>query len=98
MPARLMADRGSESHGARAVLVKRESEPIIPQRRNNPVATQQDGRKLRRYKRRWMIERTRGGTTSGAWWPATSAMFSTLKPWCIWLALSSLSKRFRDDL
>jgi transposase len=57
-PERLIADRGYDSNGARALLVKREIEPIIPKRRNNTVATHQDGRKLRRYKRRWIIERT----------------------------------------
>lgn len=57
-PERLIADRGYDSNPARALLVKREVEPIIPKRRNNKKATHQDGRKLRRYKRRWIIERT----------------------------------------
>ncbi len=57
-PKRLIADRASDSNGARTLLLKRDIEPIIPKRRNNQVATHQDGRKLRRYKRRWIIERT----------------------------------------
>jgi transposase len=57
-PQRLIADRGYDSNAARALLVKRAIEPIIPRRKNNRVATHQDGRKLRRYKRRWIIERT----------------------------------------
>jgi len=57
-PLRLIADRGYDSNAARALLVKRAIEPIIPRRRTNLVATHQDGRKLRRYKRRWIIERT----------------------------------------
>jgi transposase len=57
-PKRLIADRGYDSNKVRALLVKRKIEPIIPARRNNRVATHQDGRKLRRYKRRWIIERT----------------------------------------
>ena len=57
-PRRLIADRGYDSNKVRALLVKRDIEPIIPARRNNRVATHQDGRKLRRYKRRWIIERT----------------------------------------
>jgi transposase len=57
-PERLIADRAYDSNPARALLVKREIEPIIPRRRNNQVATHQDGRKLRRYRRRWIIERT----------------------------------------
>ena len=42
------------------MLVKRGIDPIIPRRRNNTVATHQDGRKLRRYKRRWKVERSIG--------------------------------------
>lgn len=57
-PKRLIADRGYDSNKVRALLVKRDIEPIIPARRNNRAATHQDGRKLRRYKRRWIIERT----------------------------------------
>ena len=57
-PERLIAGRGYDSNGARTLLVKREIEPIIPARSNNRVATHQDGGKLRRYKRRWIIERT----------------------------------------
>ncbi len=57
-PERLIADRADDSNPARALLVKREIEPIIPRRKNNRVATHQDGRKHRRYKRRWIIERT----------------------------------------
>lgn len=57
-PKRLIADRGYDSNPLRALLASRDIEPIIPRRRNNPKATHQDGRKLRRYRRRWIIERT----------------------------------------
>lgn len=57
-PKRLIGDRGYDSNAVRALLVKRGIEPIIPARSNNRVATHQDGRKLRRYKRRWIIERS----------------------------------------
>jgi transposase len=57
-PQRLIGDRGYDSNTVRALLVKRGIEPIIPARSNNTVATHQDGRKLRRYKRRWIIERS----------------------------------------
>jgi hypothetical protein len=73
-PERLMADHGDDSNGARALLVRREIAPIIPKRRHNTGATHQDGRKLRRDTRRWISERTPGCKTSGAWWPAPSAM------------------------
>lgn len=56
-PQRLIADRGYDSNTVRALPVKRAIEPIIPARSNNKVATHQDGRKLRRYKRSWIIER-----------------------------------------
>ena len=57
-PKRLIGDRGYDSNRLRALLVKRGIEPIIPARSNNRVATHQDGRKLRRYQRRWIIERS----------------------------------------
>jgi transposase len=57
-PDRLVADRAYDSNPLRAVLVERGIEPIIPARRNNPKATHQDGRRLRRYRHRWIIERT----------------------------------------
>jgi transposase len=57
-PQRLIGDRGYDSNPVRALLVKRGIEPIIPARSNNRVATHQDGRKMRRYKRRWIIERS----------------------------------------
>ena len=59
-PQRLIADRGYDSNAARSLLVRRGIEPIIPARINNTKATHQDGRKLRRYRRRWIIERTIG--------------------------------------
>jgi transposase len=59
-PARLIADRGYDSNAVRALLVRRGIEPIIPARITNTRATHQDGRKLRRYRRRWIVERTIG--------------------------------------
>jgi transposase len=55
---RLIADRGYDSNRVRALLVERGIEPIMPRRKHNTIATHQDGRKLRRYKRRWIIEWT----------------------------------------
>ena len=57
-PQRLIADRGYDSNTLRNELVERGIEPIIPARSNNKKATHQDGRKLKRYKHRWIIERT----------------------------------------
>ncbi len=57
-PERLVADRAYDSNALRAALVRRGIEPIIPARSNNRRATHQDGRRLRRYKHRWIVERT----------------------------------------
>jgi transposase len=57
-PDRLVLDRGYDSNELRADLAERGIEPIIPAQRNHPNATHQDGRKLRRYRRRWIVERT----------------------------------------
>jgi transposase len=53
-----MADRGYDSNPWRARLAHRGIEPIIPARRQHRRATPQDGRQLRRDRRRWMVERT----------------------------------------
>ena len=57
-PERLIADRGYDSNPLRARLARRGIEPIIPARRHHKHATPQDGRQLRRYRRRWIVERT----------------------------------------
>jgi transposase len=57
-PERLIADRRYDSNPLRARLARRGIEPIIPARSNHKRATHQDGRKLRRYRRRWIVERT----------------------------------------
>ena len=57
-PDRLILDRGYDSNGLRARLAKRGIEPIIPAQKNHPNATHQDGRKLRRYRHRWIVGRT----------------------------------------
>jgi transposase len=54
----LVLDRGYDSNGLRAWLAKRGIEPIILAQKNHPNATHQDGRKLRPYRRRWIVERT----------------------------------------
>jgi transposase len=57
-PERLILDRAYDSNTIRKDLADRGIEPIIPARKNNQRATHQDKRKLRRYKKRWKIERT----------------------------------------
>jgi transposase len=56
-PERLIYDRAADSDALRARLKRRGIELICPNRWNKKVKTQ-DGRNLRRYRRRWKIERT----------------------------------------
>ena len=56
-PKRVIADRGYDSDPLRQRL-RRGIELIVPYRGNNQHRRYQDRRKLRRYKRRWIVERT----------------------------------------
>jgi transposase len=57
-PLRLIADRGYDSDPLRKQLAARGIELIVPHRKNRRKPPTQDGRALRRYKRRWTVERT----------------------------------------
>jgi transposase len=58
-PQRLVCDKGYDSDGLRErLLLERDIDLICPHRRNRKRVPLQDGRKLRRYKRRWKVERT----------------------------------------
>jgi transposase len=57
-PERVIADRGYDSDPLRQRLKKRGIDLIAPYRKNNQGRRYEDGRKLRRYKRRWIVERT----------------------------------------
>ena len=57
-PKRLIADKGYDSDPLRDKLKKRGIELICPHRENRKRPKTQDGRKLRRKKRRWKVERT----------------------------------------
>lgn len=56
-PERLIGDRAYDSDPLDEALEERGIEMIAPHRRNRKKRKTQDGRKLRRYKRRWKIER-----------------------------------------
>ena len=56
-PERLIGDRAYDSDPLDAELAKMGIEMIAPPRNNRKKPKTQDGRKLRRYKRRWKIER-----------------------------------------
>ena len=57
-PTRLIADRGYDSDALRARLAERGITVIVPYRANRTVRPYEDGRQLRRYRHRWIIERT----------------------------------------
>jgi transposase len=56
-PARLIGDKAYDSDPLDAELAVKGIELIAPHRRNRKKSATQDGRKLRRYKRRWKVER-----------------------------------------
>src|SRR5271155_4011922 len=57
-PQRLIYDRAADGDPLRQRLTKRCIELICPHRRGRKRPATQDGRPLRRYKRRWRIERS----------------------------------------
>jgi transposase len=56
-PERLIGDKAYDSDPLDEALLDEGIEMIAPHRRNRKKEKTQDGRKLRRYKRRWKIER-----------------------------------------
>lgn len=54
----LVADRAYDSDALRARLAERGYDLVCPHRKNRKRPPTQDGRKLRRYRRRWIVERT----------------------------------------
>jgi transposase len=57
-PERLIGDRGYDSDPLRERLARRGITVIVPYRENNKARRHEDGRLLRRYRQRWVIERT----------------------------------------
>jgi transposase len=54
----VVADRGHDSDPLRDDLEAEGFTPVIPHRRNRTRPSRNDGRRLRRYARRWKVERT----------------------------------------
>jgi IS5 family transposase len=54
----LIADKGHDSDPLRDELEANGLVPIIPHRCNRVKASRNNGRRLRRYRRRWLVERT----------------------------------------
>jgi transposase len=57
-PTPLIADRAYDSDKLRRNLLAKGWDLVCPHRRGRVRPNTQDGRKLRRYRRRWKIERT----------------------------------------
>ena len=57
-PRRLIYDKAADSDPLRGRLAARRIDLVCPHRRNRTRPPTQDGRRLRRYKRRWTVERT----------------------------------------
>jgi transposase len=58
LPDRLIYDRAADSDPLRERLARRGVELVCPHRVNRSKPPTQDGRKLRRYRHRWKIERS----------------------------------------
>jgi transposase len=54
----VIADKGHDSDPLRDELEAQGLVPVIPHRENRVRASRNDGRRLRRYRRRWKVERT----------------------------------------
>lgn len=57
-PERVICDRAYDSDPRRERPARRGIELVCPRRKNRTRPKTQDGRRLRRYKRRWKVERT----------------------------------------
>jgi transposase len=58
VPGRLIYDRAADSDPLRERLAARDIELVCPHRRGRVRPATQDGRPLRRYRKRWIVERT----------------------------------------
>jgi Transposase DDE domain len=83
-PERLVGERAYDSDPLDEALQEQGIEMIAPHRKKQEKEKEQDGRKLRRYKRRWKIERLflGGSPTSGGWWSGMSTKQRTSWVWC----------------
>lgn len=57
-PERLVLDKAFDSEQSRDRIAARGTYPIVPYRKRAVSRRYGDGRELRRYKRRWKVERT----------------------------------------
>ena len=57
-PARVIGDKAYDSDPLRKRCKELKIDLIVPHRKNRKKSKKQDGRKLRRYRKRWKVERT----------------------------------------
>jgi transposase len=57
-PVRLIGDKAYDSDPLRKRCKELKIDLIVPHRKNRKKSKKQDGRKLRRYRKRWKVERT----------------------------------------
>ena len=86
-PQRLMYDKAADADWLRENLASRGMELICPHRSNRTKPSRQDGRALRRYKRRYKVERSiswlqncRGLLSRWEWYPELFEGFVHLVP------------------
>ncbi|WP_418735997.1 transposase [Desulfovibrio sp.] len=81
-PRRIIWDRAYDSDPLNNALAAQGIEMIAPHRRNRKRKATQDGRPLRRYRRRWKIERLFAWLTirSSGQWHAGTGSTNTLPP------------------
>jgi transposase len=60
MPSIVIADKGYDSDALRDTFASYGITLLAPHRKNRMRASRNDGRTMRRYKRRWIVERTFG--------------------------------------
>ena len=58
MPDHILYDKAADADWLRERLRERGTELVCPHRKNRKKPPTQDGRKLRRYRRRWIVERS----------------------------------------
>ena len=58
VPVRVISDKGYDDDGLRKKFAAKGIDLIAPYRDNRVNRPYEDGRKLRRYRRRWKVERT----------------------------------------
>ena len=78
-PQRVISDKAYDSDPSRDRLRRRWIELICPHKKNRVRPATQDGRALRRCRKRWIVERTIGWLgISAAWWCATTARWPSI--------------------